>query len=119
MVALFSADNNNSPSFKFKEKVRDQTRNYGTQGVQMMVSLKYVSNFWRFLEIPLINCEINLFLDWLTNCFIMAGVIDSQLPIFATADIKLYIPVVTLSNNDNAKLLQPLRTGFKRTINWN
>ena len=49
----------------------------------------------------------------------MAGVIDSQLPIFATADIKLYVPVVTLSNNDNAKLLQPLRTGFKRTINWN
>ena len=46
-----------------------QTRDNGTKNVEIMVLLKYLSNFWRTLEMALINCEINLILTWSTNCF--------------------------------------------------
>ena len=75
--------------------------------------LKYLSDFWRTLEMPLINCEINLLLTWSAKCFIMAGAIDSQLPTFTITDTKLYIPVITLSIQDNAKLLQQLKSSLK------
>ena len=68
---------------------------------------------------PLIDCELNLFLTCFANCFIIAGTADSQEPTYAITDTRLYVPVVTLSAQDNAKLLQQLKTGFKRTINWN
>ena len=55
---------NTTDSFKFKAKITDQTRNDGTKNVEIMVPLKYLSNFWRTLEIPLINCEVNLILKW-------------------------------------------------------
>ena len=84
-----------------------------------MVPLKYLSNFWRPLEISLINCEINLVLTWSANCFIIHDPINNQIPTFTITDTKLYVPVVTLSTHDNAKLLQQLKSGFKRTINWN
>ena len=83
-----------------------------------MLPLKYLSNFWGTFEMPLINCEINPSLIWLENYFIMAGAIDNQEQTFTMADVKLYVPVVTLSTEDNAKLLQQLKTGFKRTTNW-
>ena len=67
----------------------------------------------------LINCEINLLLTWLENCFIMACAIENQVPIFTITDMKLDFPVVTSSTNNNAKQLQQLKTGFKRTISWN
>ena len=67
----------------------------------------------------LINCEINLLLTWLENCFIMAGAIENQVPIFTITDMKLDFPVATSSTNNNAKQLQQLKTGFKRTISWN
>ena len=110
-------DANNSGSFKFKQKITGQTGNDGTKDVHIMVSLKHLSNFWRTIEMLLINCEINLFLNCLENCFIMAGAIDGQVPKFVINYTKLYVPVVALSTNDNAKLLQQLRTGFKRAIN--
>ena len=53
----FPADNNNSASFKFKHQITGQTGNGGTKSVEIMVPLKYLSNFWRRLEMPLINCE--------------------------------------------------------------
>ena len=63
-ITDFLADNNNSISFKFKEELTGQTGNNGTRDVEMMVPLKYLSNFWRTLEIPLISCEISLILTW-------------------------------------------------------
>ena len=67
---------------------------------------------------PPINCEINLILSCSGNCFIVAGTAANQVPTFAITDMKLHVPVV-LSIQDNAKLLQQLESGFKRTINWN
>ena len=84
-----------------------------------MVPLKYLYNFWRTFEMPLTNCEINLFLNWSVNCFIMAGAIDGQVPTFTITDVKLYVPVATLSSQDNSNLLQQLKPGFKTAINWN
>ena len=63
---------------------------------------------------PLINCEINLILTWSTNCVIVSINIANQNATFAITDTKLYIPVVTLSTQDNAKLLQQLKSSFKR-----
>ena len=68
---------------------------------------------------PLINCEINLILTWSANCFIIDAHIANQIPTFTIAVTKLYVPVVHLSTQDNVKLLQQLKSGFKRTINWN
>ena len=65
---------------------------------------------------PLIDCEINLNLTWSDKCVLPN---DTKTTTFATTDTKLYVPVVTLSTQDNAKLLEQLRSGFKRTINWN
>ena len=89
------------------------------KNVKIRVTLKYLSNFWRTLEVPLVNCEINLILTWSNRCFIIDNPIDNQEPTFAIADTKLYVPVVTLSSQDNGKLLEQLKSVFKRTINWN
>ena len=67
---------------------------------------------------PLINCEINLILTWFENC-VIANVAENQNTTVATTDTKLYLPVITFSTQDNAKLLQQLKSGLKRTINWN
>ena len=81
-----------------------------------MVPLKYLSNFWRTLEMPLINCEVNIILRWSSTCVITNS---TGVGTFAITDTKLYVPVVTLSTTKNAKLLQQLKLGFKRVINWN
>ena len=82
-----------------------------------MVPLKYLSNFCRALEMLLINCEINLILTWSENCVVVSTVAANQGAAFTITDTKLYVLVVTLSTQDNAKLLQQLKSGFKRTIN--
>ena len=84
-----------------------------------MVSLKYLSNFWITLEMPLINCEVNLLLTWSANCVIASTNVVNQGAILAITETKLYVPLVTLSTQDNAKPLTQLKSGFKRTINWN
>ena len=84
-----------------------------------MVPLKCLSNFWRTLEIPLISLEINLILTWSANCVIVSTNIANQNATFAITNTGLYVPVVTLSTQENAKLLQQLKSGFKRVINWN
>ena len=89
------------------------------KNVEIMVSLKYLSNFWRTLEMPLVNYEITLDLNWFENCVIVATIIADQDTTFSITDAKLYVPVVTLSTQDNAKLLEQLKSGFKRTINGN
>ena len=68
---------------------------------------------------PLINREINLILNWSSIEFSIDNPIAGQEPLFRITDAKLYVPVVTLSTEDNAKLLEQLKSGFKRTINWN
>ena len=65
---------------------------------------------------PLINCEVNLILTWSKDWVITNSECEAK---FAITEIKLYVPVVTLSTQDNAKLLQQLKSGFKRMINWN
>ena len=84
-----------------------------------MVPLKYLSNFWRTLEMPLINCEVNLTLTWSSTCVLISTNIDGQSAKFAITDTKLYVPVVTLSTQENTKFLQQLKSRFKRVINWN
>ena len=81
-----------------------------------MMALNYLSNFWGTLEMPLINCEINLILTCSDKCVLSN---DTKATTFAITDTKLYVPVVTLSTQANARLLQQLKSGFKRTINWN
>ena len=68
---------------------------------------------------PLINCEINFILTCSANCFIIDAPGNNHIPIFTMTDSKLYVPVVTLSTQDNAKILQQLKSDFKRAINWN
>ena len=83
-----------------------------------MVPLKCWSNIWRTLEVPLINCEINLILTWSANC-VVSNAAANQATTFAITNTKLYVPIVTLSTQDNAKLLQQLKSYFLKTINWN
>ena len=111
--------NNLSDSFKFKSKITGQTGNDGTKDVKIMVPLKYLSNIWRTLEMPLIDFEVNLILTWSSTCVIASVIVANQAATFAITDTKLYVPVVTLSTQENTKFLQQLKSGFKRVINWN
>ena len=111
--------NNVTDSFNFKVKFTGQTGNDGTKDVEIMVPLKYLSNFWRTLEMPLTNCEVNLILTWSSTCVLIATGIQNQAATFAITDTKLYVPVVTLSTQENTKFFQQLKSGFKRVINWN
>ena len=107
----------NSKSFKFKVRITGKTpANDNEKDVEIMVSLKYLSNFWRTLEMPLINCEVNLISTCSSSCVITNS---TGVGTFEITDTKLYVPVVTLSTKENAKLLQQLKSGFKRVVNWN
>ena len=101
--------------------------------VKVVVPLKHLSNFWRHLDIPLINCEVELILTWFKNCVLIdkstieanydddPNVYEIDNPenaAFKITDIKLYVPVVTLSKEDDINLLEQLKTGFTRTIKW-
>ena len=133
----------NSESFKFKTIIRENTYNIGTgepgydvnkvgkNETKIVVPLKRLSNFWRTLNIPLINCEIELILTWSKNCALAdmtvraAGNNNDPPAIvaptgleFQITDTKLCVPVVTLSTEDDNKLLEQLKSGFKRTIKW-
>ena len=105
-----------SESFKFKSIFLNNTNNAGIMNAEMFVPLKYLSNFWTTPEIPGIKFEINFILTWIENYFIPEV---KKLTTFTITDTNLYISVVTLSIQDNAKLLQQLKSAFKGTINWN
>ena len=110
-------DIEDAKSFKSKIKITGKTPNDDNEkDVEIMVPLKCLSKFWRTLEMPLINCEINLFLTWSSTCVITNSNGAGK---FAITDTKLYVPVVTLSTQENTKFLQQLKSGFKRVINWN
>ena len=106
-----------SESFKSKIKITGKTPNDGNEkDVEIMVPIKYLSNFWRTLEMHLINCNMPLILTWSSTCVITNSTGAGS---FAITHTKLYVPVVTLSTHDNAKLLEQLQSGFKRVIYWN
>ena len=102
----------NSESFKSKVKIIGKSPNNGnTKDVE--IPLKYRSNFWRTLEMPLINCEVNLILTWSKGCVITNSTGEEK---FAITEAKLYVPVVTLSTKGNEKLLHQLKSGFKKQL---
>ena len=111
-IADFPADNNNIASSKFKTKIAGRTENDGTENVKIRVPLKYFSNFWRTLEMPLINCEVNFILTGSNRSFTIDNLIAGQEPTFTITDTKLYVLVVTLSTQDNAKLLEQIKSDF-------
>ena len=89
------------------------------KNVKIRVPLKYLNNFWRTLEMLLINCENNLILTWSARCFKIDDPFVGQELTFTITDTNLYVPLVTLSTQDNANLLRQLKSGFKRATNWN
>ena len=131
----------NSNTFAYKNKTTGNTYNVdagaqgydvnknGTQEVELDIPLKYLGNFWRALNIPLICCEVSLELKWNKNCVITSleqrdieGGNRDNAPTGATLainDCKFYVPAVTLSKDDEIKLLTNLKSGFKREIIWN
>ena len=110
---------NATDSFNFKTKITGQTNNDGKIDVEIMVPLKYLTNFWRTLEMPLINCKDELVLAWSSGCVIIYTDVAEQGPTFTITGTNLYVPVVTISTQDNVKLLPQLKSGFKLTISWN
>ena len=110
-------NDDNAPSFKHKASLIGNTENNGTKnGVKIAVPLKYLSNFWRSLEMPLINCKVELSLKWYENCILSSA---GTAATFTITDTKLYVPVVTLKTEDNVKLSKLLNEGFKRLVYWN
>ena len=112
--------NNSSSSIKCKSNLIGNTdadgANRKKENVKIAVPLKYLSNFWRSLEIPLINCKVELSLRWYENC-VLSNVAGNST--FTITDAKLYIPVVTLKTEGNTKLSKLLTEGFKRSVYWN
>ena len=116
-IVDFNVANATTDSFKIKEKITGKTGNGGTKKVKIIAPLDYLSNFWRTLEMPLVNCDINLDLNWSKNCVIVANNADKDTA-FSMTDRKLYVPVVTFQFKIQ-QLLEQLISGFKRKINWN
>ena len=115
-----SLANNTSSSFKYKSNLIGNTdadgANRKKEGVKIAFPLKYLSNFWRSLEMPLINCKVELSLKWYENCILSSA---GTAATFTITDTKLYVPVVTLKTEDNTKLSKLLTEGFKRSVYWN
>ena len=128
-----------SKSFEYKTKIGKAIDDNNSLNAEVVVPLKYLSNFWTFFGLSLINCEIELDLSWSKECVIseisittaMPGNPDATLPVpsvtaiqttgatFQINNAKHYAPVVTLSINDNLNFLENIKQGFKRTISQN
>ena len=106
-------DNVNANTTSLKYKSID-----GVNNVKLVVPLKYISNFFRSLEMPLVNCKVDLELSWKKDCLISRANVANNF-LFKITDTKLYVPVVTLSTKDNSNLTKQLNDGFKRTVYWN
>ena len=126
----------NTKSFDYKANfIGSVTNNNLTKNdAKIVISLKHLSNFWKRLNIPLNNCEVELILTWFINGVLIdkltrdanygAGPIICKMDnpkntTFQITDTKLYVPVVTLSKENDIKLLEKLKSGFKRTIKCN
>ena len=123
----------NSKSFDYKTEIIGSldAGEDEKEDVTIAIPLKYLGNFWRSLDIPLVNCEITLILSWYKECALVgrafrgppaaaANRINSPTSAkFEIIDCKLYVPVVTLSAENDNKMLQQLKSGFRRSIKWN
>ena len=109
----------NSNSFKYKVSLLGNplvADNIAKRSVKVVVPLKYLSNFFRSLEMPLINCKIKLNLTWKKECALST---DADNAVFIINDTKMYVPVVTLSKEDNKDFIEQQNKGFQRSIYWN
>ena len=142
----------NSEAFKYKNKIIGNTynvdstianpaggaripkpnyvaNNSGKKSIELAIPLKYLGNFWRALNMPLISCEVSLELKWNKNCVITSTQREINLDggnteastdaSLAISDCILYVPVISLSKNDEIKSLTNLKSGLKREIKWN
>ena len=131
-----------SESFKYKTSITGNTYNIavgeagydankvGKNETEVVIPLKHSSNFWRSFDIPLINCEVELIMTWSKTCVLVnmterdaegnnsAITAPTELEL-KIIDTKLYVPVVTLSKENDIKLLEQLKSGFKKSIKWN
>ena len=114
---------NNSQSFKYKAAFVGKTTNAdnnntnsSVKNAEIVVPLKYLSTFWRSLEMPLTNCKVHLELNWIEDC-ILSSAGDSAK--FEITDAKLLVLIVTLSTKDSVNLTKQLSEGFKRSVYWN
>ena len=142
-IVVLGGDNNNisysikdSKYFDYKTSITGKLEgiNLEKDDVKIVVPLKYLSNFWRTLDMPLISCKVSLTLTWSKNCVLtrkatrdddpnadpaVDKINNSTNATFNKIDCKLYVPVVTLSAENDNKLLEQLKTLFKRTIKCN
>ena len=123
----------NSKSFDYKTEITGSldAGEDEKEDVTIAIPLKYLGNFWRSLDISLINCEITLILSWYKECVLVGRAfrgpptaaenrINSPTDAkFEITDCKLYVPVVTLSAENDNKLLEQLKSGFRITVKWN
>ena len=127
----------NSESFDYKANFMENGvthDNLTKNDFKVVVPLKHLSNFWRHLDIPLSNCEVEVILTWFKNCVlidkstreanyganpVVYEIDNPENATFKITDVQLFVPVVTLSKEDDIKLLEQLKTGFKRTIKRN
>ena len=132
----------NSESFKYKRSITGNTYNAGAgeegydankvgkNETEVFIPLKNLSNFWKSLNIPLINCEVELILTWSKNCLLVdmtrknaqgnnPAIVPPRGLQFKITDTKLYVPAATLSKENYIKLLEQLKVGFKKTIKCN
>ena len=144
----------NSESFKYKCSITGKTSNANQEdgedtepgnkktqkNLEIVAPLKHLSNFWRTLDMPLINCEVSLTLPWSENCVLTDITThaarnanpNADPPVkareridaptnatFQMTDTNLYVPLVTLSTKDDKNFLEQLKSGFKRIIKWN
>ena len=110
---------NNSDSFKYKIKLLGNPvldGNIVKRSVKVVVPLKYLSNFFRSLEMPLISCKIKLNLTWKKECVLSTNAGEA---VFIINDTKMYVPVVTLSKEDNKDFIEQQNKGIHRSIYWN
>ena len=109
----------NSNSFKYKVSLLGNpvvADNIAKRSVKVVVPLKYLSNFFRSLEMHLINCKIKLNLTWKKECVLST---DAGYAVFIINDTKMYVPVVTLSKEDAKDFIEQQNKGFQRSIYWN
>ena len=115
-IIEFTNANAITNSFKLKERKTDKTENDDTKDFEILVPLKYLSNFERILEMALMYSEVNLLV---CKMFYSSWYCSKTSANIYNNSYKLYALIVTLSTQDNGKLLQQLKSGFKNTIKWN
>ena len=117
--AINDVTTDTSSSFKYEVELLGNPvldGNIAKRSVKVVVPLKYLSNFFRSLEMPLINCKIKLSLTWKKECVLSTDASDT---VFIINDTKMYVPVVTLSKEDNKDFIEQQNKGFQRSIYWN